>query len=411
MFTGILRRTPLKTLREAVCPIYVFAVSVCLLRPVVLRADTLMVGPGQQFDTPCAAIASASPGDTILVDADGDYTGDVCIWYQDSLTLRGINGRPRIDAAGMNAVGKGIWVIDGNNTVVDNIEFSGATVPDGNGAGIRLEGYNLIVRNCYFHDNQDGILTNNNLGGEILIEYSEFAYNGTGTGYTHNIYIGQASKFTLRFSYSHHALSGQLVKTRAVENHILYNRLTTEDGTTSYEMDIPNGGLTYVIGNLVEKGPNAQNSNMMSYMLEGTDPWNPDSELFIVNNTLVMDRSDGAFFYISELDLVPAVIQNNIFSGPGQISTQLSSLLINNLSGVDPMLVDPANYDYHLLSGSPAIQAGADPGIGANQSLNPDYEYVHPTSSEVRTTVGIIDIGAYAYTPGSAPELPRNLSR
>jgi hypothetical protein len=362
-----------------------------------------VAGPGQPFGTPCAAIAVASPGDTILIDAAGDYTGDVCIWYQDGLTLRGINGRPRIDAAGMNAVGKGIWVIDGNNTVVENIEFSGATVPDGNGAGIRLEGYNLIVRNCYFHDNQDGILTNNNLGGEILIEYSEFAYNGTSTGYTHNIYIGQASKFTLQFSYSHHALSGQLVKTRAAENHILYNRLTTEDGTTSFEMDFPNGGLTYVIGNLVEKGPNAQNGNMMSYMLEGTDPWNPDSELFIVNNTLVMDRSDGAFFYISDLDLVPAVIKNNIFSGPGQISTQCSSLLINNLSGVDPMLVDPINYDYHLLGSSPAIHAGVDPGVGAGQSLNPDYEYVHPTSSAVRTIEGIIDIGAYAYTPGSAP--------
>jgi hypothetical protein len=191
----------------------------------------------------------------------------------------------------------------------------------------------------------------------------------------------------------------------------LYNRLTTEDGTTSYEIDIPNGGLTYVIGNIVEKGPNAQNSNMMSYMLEGTDPWNPDSELFIVNNTLVMDRSDGAFFYISDLDLVPAVIQNNIFSGPGQISTQSSSLLINNLSGVDPMLADAANYDYHLLGGSPAIQAGADPGVGAGQPLNPDYEYVHPTGSEVRTTVGIIDIGAYAYPPSSAPGAARKSSQ
>jgi hypothetical protein len=55
--------------------------------------------------------------------------------------------------------GKGIWVISGNDTVVENIEFSGAAVPDANGAGIRFEGVNLTVRNCYFHHNQNGILT------------------------------------------------------------------------------------------------------------------------------------------------------------------------------------------------------------------------------------------------------------
>ena len=71
-----------------------------------------------------------------------------------------------------------------------------------------------------------------------MIEYSEFAYNGTGNGFTHNIYVGGA-KFTLRYSYSHHAYSGQLVKSRALENHITYNRLTTEDGNTSYEIDLP----------------------------------------------------------------------------------------------------------------------------------------------------------------------------
>ena len=46
------------------------------------------------------------------------------------------NGRPKIDAMGQNAAGKGIWVIDGNNTTVENIEFTGA-VFRWNGAGIR----------------------------------------------------------------------------------------------------------------------------------------------------------------------------------------------------------------------------------------------------------------------------------
>ena len=35
------------------------------------------VGPGLKYSTPCKAIAAASDGDTIEIDAKGDYTGDV----------------------------------------------------------------------------------------------------------------------------------------------------------------------------------------------------------------------------------------------------------------------------------------------------------------------------------------------
>ena len=40
------------------------------------------------------------------------------------------------------------------------LEVYGGTI-DGNGAGIRQEGRNLAVRDCFFHHNQMGILTGN----------------------------------------------------------------------------------------------------------------------------------------------------------------------------------------------------------------------------------------------------------
>src|SRR5690349_20418233 len=135
------------------------AIGVLLLAAPFLNGTTLRVGPGKTYAKPGAAIAAAAPGDTIRIEAAGNYNGDVCLWSKSVLTLRGVNGRPHIDAAGKNAAGKGIWVIDGDNTVVENIEFSGATVPDGNGAAIRLEAPNLVIRKCYIHDNQDGLLT------------------------------------------------------------------------------------------------------------------------------------------------------------------------------------------------------------------------------------------------------------
>ena len=378
-----------------------------LICPVLWGAATRNVGPGQKYKKPCAAIGAAHSGDTILIDAAGDYDGDVCSISQDRLTLRGINGRPHIDAAGRSAAGKGTWVIDGNDVTVDNIEFSGASAPGGNGAGIRAEGGNITVRNCYFHDNQDGILTANLKKGEVLIEYSEFARNGRSNGYTHNIYIGQQAKFTLRFCYSHDSKGGQLVKTRAAENYILYNRLTGESGASNYELDIPNGGRTYVIGNIIQQGPNSTNSNILAYMLEGKDKFEQDSHLYVINNTFVNDMGRGTFINIAG-DAAPAVVENNIFSGPGEVCTQPSATMSHNFVG-DPKFVDAARYDYRVKPDSPVIGAGLLPGSVSGQPLAPDYEYVHPCCGEQRTELKKIDIGAFAY-PG-VPGMPAQCAK
>jgi hypothetical protein len=125
-----------------------------------VRAETLEVGPGKTYATPCAAFAAAQAGDVVEIDAagNGTYDGDVCAIGVDDLTVRGVNGLAHVDADGQNAQGKAIWVIQGNDVTLENIELSGAEVPDLNGAGIRAEGTNLTIRGSYFHDNQEGIL-------------------------------------------------------------------------------------------------------------------------------------------------------------------------------------------------------------------------------------------------------------
>ena len=55
---------------------------------------------------------------------------------------------------------------------IENIEFRGARVSDRNGAGIRFEKGKLLVRNCSFLDNQNGILTANFGDAELTIENS-----------------------------------------------------------------------------------------------------------------------------------------------------------------------------------------------------------------------------------------------
>jgi hypothetical protein len=356
----------------------------------------LQVGPTRTYKVPSEAASVAKDGDIIEIDA-GDYLGDTATWKQNNLTLRGVGEKAHLIANGQSAGGKAIWVIQGNNTTLENIEFSGATVPDQNGAGIRQEGNNLTVRFCYFHDNEEGILAGDNPSSEILIEYSEFGYNGFGDGYSHNLYINHIAKFTMQYCYSHHAKVGHLVKSRALENHILYNRILDEaDGTSSYSIDLPNGGLAYVISNLVQQGPATQNPVIVTYAEEGAT--NPKQELYLVNNTIVNDHSSGSDTFLRLQGTPAGITTNNLFIGSG---TPFSGTISadHNLQDLVGLIISRTGYDYHLTAGSSAINAGRDPGSANGISLTPAWEYVHPMSREVRIMVGAIDVGAYEYHP------------
>ena len=135
---------------------------------------------------------------------------------------------------------KGIFTIYADNATIDNFELSGAAFDggtgdgDSNGAGIRHQGMNLTVKNCYIHDNQDGILGAPLTAGTgtVLIENTEFYNNGAGDGYTHNIYLGDYATATVEYSWSHHSVVGHLLKSRAYVNYVLYNRLSDEMGGT-----------------------------------------------------------------------------------------------------------------------------------------------------------------------------------
>src|SRR5581483_494940 len=147
---------------------------------------------------------------------------------------QGVGGFAHLQANGQNYGGKAIWVISGKNATVQWVEFSLCSCNDHNGAGIRQEGSKLTVRHCYFHDNEEGILTTADTTSDILIEHSEFYNNGYGDGYSHNLYIGKVRSLTFRYNYTHHAIVGHDLKSRAINNYLLYNRFADEsDGTAS----------------------------------------------------------------------------------------------------------------------------------------------------------------------------------
>ena len=355
----------------------------------------IRVGPGRTLTHP-SQVSGLMSGDVVEIDA-GVYNGPAVTWTTSNLTLRGVGGRAHMVAPATISNGKGIWVMAGTNQAVENVEFSGAAVPDLNGAGIRGDGTDLAICGSYLHDNQDGILGGG--GGRILIEYSEFAFNGNcidPNGCAHNMYIvGGTARFTLRHSYSHHAHSGHLVKSRARENYILYNRIMDEaDGNSSYTVDLPDGGLSYIIGNLLQQGPATENPTIVTYGEETLN--NPTRNLYVVNNTIVNDKGSGTFIDIAAG--ATATVQNNLFVGNGT-TVSGPATQATNLRATTPNFVNSGAFDYRPTATTPGIDGGTAPGLGGTFDLTPMYQYVHPTNREPRPTRNAIDIGAYEFAP------------
>jgi len=369
-----------------------------LLCSLAMAAQVLQVGPTRKVASLAAASVVAKSGDTVEVDA-GTYAADVAIWSQSNLIVRAVGGRVRLLALGAAAEGKGIWVVRGGAMAVQGFDFVGAKVADKNGAGIRFEKGQLSIKDCTFTDNENGILTSGDKDAELLIENSEFGNNGFGDGYSHNLYVGAIKKLTVTGSYFHHAKVGHLLKSRAAENHIFYNRLTDEaGGRASYELEFPNGGLAYVVGNHIQQGSQTENPTLISFGAEGYK-W-PRNELYLVGNTLADDRpSNGKWLAVrtdpcaKPVNLVVKAL-NNVLVGAGELGAAISAPAAGNgdVAGTKPFVLDIRNninvdwdvfvqasrQDYRLKNPASPPLKPVPPGTANGVDLTPKREYVHP---------------------------------
>lgn len=363
-----------------------------------LHANVWQVGPSLTYTAPSQVSTLVNDGDTVDI-AAGTYPSDVARWQANDLLLRGVGGMAHLESNGMAWGGKAIWVIQGDRTTVEWIEFSECAVPDQNGAGIRQEGLDLTVRHCYFHDNENGILAGEVHPSTMFIEHTEFGHNGFGDGYSHNLYIGNIDSLIFQFNYSHHADVGHELKSRAWVNVIEYNRISNEaDGDASREIDLPNGGQSYLIGNVIQQGLQSENSNIVGFGMEGLNNPGPH-ELYAINNTLVNEKANGSFFQ------APATIffkaYNNVLAGGGDFMSTwptnidtLTNLRATSISSVG--FTDAVNYDYHITTISPAHSMAYPAGVATSgYPLVALYEYVHPTSGTLRCQHATLDAGAF----------------
>ena len=362
-------------------------ITACILSS-NLAAAVIRVGPGEAFTRIADAAKAARDGDIVEI-LPGEYRGDVTVWNQKRLLIRGIGERPVLIADGKNAEGKAIWVIRNGDIQIENIAFHGARASDGNGAGMRFERGRLEVRDSHFVDNQTGILTANFEDAELIIRDSLFAQAPRQTQpLPHLLYVGRIARFEISGSRLHQGYHGHLVKSRARYNDIRYNLLLDgPGGEASYEIDLPNGGLAFLIGNIIGQSAGTQNPVVIAYGAEGK-AW-PDSALYLSHNTLLSDRLTGTWFLRTFSDKLPGNVEvlgiNNITAGIGAFTLAASGDFRGNVPLPPGGLLAPDTLDFRP-SGAELLRHLTTPaGSARGVSLVPEAEFALPIGTRPLT--------------------------
>jgi hypothetical protein len=186
---------------------------------------------------------------------------------------------------------KAAFVLRGRGSAVDGIVFRGFSVPDGNGAGIRIEMGDLTVTNSMFLDSQEGILG----GGHetvrrIAIDHTTFA--GLGQCETENcshaIYLAVDGDVVVTNSRFERGTGGHYVKLRARRVTITGNSFDDSRGNkTNYMIDLSEGGTGLIAGNTFVQGPRKENSSALIVVAAEGRTY-PSTGLRIEGNTATM---------------------------------------------------------------------------------------------------------------------------
>ncbi len=297
----------------------------------------LTVGAGQQYARISDAVAASHDGDTLQVQA-GTYVNDFAT-INTKITIEGVGGMAHLLATVAPPDGKAILTTN-TDVTLDHLEFSGAQVDDLNGAGVRYQGGSLTITNSYFHDNQDGLLGNAVPGGAITIRNSEFAHNGAGDGYSHNIYVGDIASLVIDNSYFHDAVVGHEIKSRAEQTTITNSRIQDgPTGTASYSIDLPNGGDAVIQGNVIQQGPHSQNPAIIAVGEEGG--LHANTALRVIGNTILNDLVDPfSSAAINPANVAVSLTGNAVYGlSAGALVTGPATLSYNSTLASEPALV------------------------------------------------------------------------
>lgn len=292
----------------------------------VAGSQTWTVGAPDGPSTLAEALRLAQDGDTVAL-APGVHRGGGVV-TQARLTVRGLGAGAVLDGRDLALPeGKALLVARGGDLWLENLAFRGARVPDGNGAGIRLERGHLQAVACRFEDNEMGLLTGNQAGTDLVLQRCAFAQAppDTGRGLHHLLYIGAIDRARVegcRFQFGARGGQGHLLKCRAREASVIDCELGWDDpqGSASYELDFPNGGQVLLRGNRLAQGPASPNRTLVAYGAEARPSAERVHRLRIEDNTFRNAGAPALWWRVWSDRLgraVPVEARGNRFEGPG----------------------------------------------------------------------------------------------
>jgi hypothetical protein len=276
-------------------------------------ARTLEVGTGKAYTLPSEAAAAAADGDRILI-APGEYF-DCAVVRANDVVIEGSDPAGGAVLTDKTCQGKALLVTAGNGITVRNLTLTRARVPDGNGAGIRAEGASLTVEHVHFINNQEGILTGAPEGSTLLVRDSEFVRDGACDGAcAHGIYAGHIALLRVERSRFFETRHAHHIKSRALRTEVIDCDIGDgAQGTSSYLIDIPNGGAVLLRGSKLEKGPHSEN-HTAAIIIGAEGVTQPTREITVTGNSF---RNDGDYptIFVDNLTATEARLKDNHLSG------------------------------------------------------------------------------------------------
>jgi hypothetical protein len=347
--------------------------------------STWLAGPDGSALSLENALQHAKDGDTVEL-LPGVYKGGLVLENR-RLTVRGVPGKPALIKGDVKpGAAKALWLVRGGQVTLQNLEFRGARSADGSGAGVRQEGGDLVLDRCLFYDNEHGVLALNNDKATLRIESSAFGQAPKVVGGLHHLLnVGRIARLSVAGSRFQQGFEGHLIKTRARENLIAYNFIHDgQRGGASYEIDIANGGLATVLGNVIGQGADGQNPVMVAYGSEDGG-WDRN-QLVVAHNTFINYAWTPSWVLRVFRDHLPAdttvVGVNNLIVGGGVFSWGASGDFEGNRHATRGMLRDAETYAFELPPGSFLRNSGVDPRHVAGLDLSPKAEFEWPMGTK-----------------------------
>ncbi len=216
---------------------------------------------GRNYGSLQQAVDSIGAGEGTIIIAPGSYR-QCAVQTGGAISFRAaVPGKAILD--GGMCEGKAALVLRGSAASVDGIIFQNMRVPDGNGAGIRLEKGDLTITRSIFRNSEQGILTAADENGSISIDRSTFSGLGRcdrGLSCAHSIYVGEYGALKVTNSRFERGNGGHYVKSRAARISVTDSAFDdTRAKETNYMIDLPNGATGQIARNVFVQGASKEN--------------------------------------------------------------------------------------------------------------------------------------------------------